>query len=60
MSIGCSKANATHVLKGFGEVSFGTKGVDGGVELAQLVLALAITCDVGGESPVAQLVGRFS
>jgi len=60
MSVGCPKANAASVLQGFGELSFGAKRVDGGVELAQLILTLAITRDLGGEPPVAQLVGRFS
>ena len=59
VSVGGSKAMATSVLDGLGEVGFGAKGMDGGVELTELVFALAETGDVGGESPVAQLVGCF-
>ena len=60
MSVGCSKVNATRVLKGFGEVGFGTKGVDGGIELAKLILIVMEARDVGGKPPVLQLVGGFS
>jgi len=57
MSVGGPEANAASVLKGLGEVGFGAKGVDGGVEFAQLILALTIAHDVGGKPPVAQFVG---
>src|SRR5712672_1432091 len=60
MSVSGSKANATGVLKGLSEVGFGAKGVNGGVEFAKLILALAEARDVGSEPPIAQLVGRFS
>src|SRR5712671_6261024 len=60
MSIGGSKANAAGVLDGLGEVGFGVKRVNGGVEFAKLILALTEVRDVGGEPPIAQLVGRFS
>src|SRR5712672_1454779 len=49
MSVGGPEANPASVLKGLSEVGFGAKGVDGGVEFAQLILALAIARDVGGE-----------
>jgi len=60
MSIGGSKANATGVLEGLSEVGFGVEGVNGGVELAKLILTLTETRDVGSESPVTQLVGCLS
>src|SRR5712675_608831 len=56
MSVGSSKANSAGFLKGLSEIGFGAKGMDGGVELTELVFALAETGDVGGESPIAQLV----
>jgi len=59
MSVGGSKANATGILKGLCEVGFSAKGVNGGVEFAKLILALAEACDVGGEPPIAQFVGHF-
>src|SRR5712671_649656 len=54
MSIGGSKANTTGILKSLGEIGLGTKGVDGGIELAQLILALVVTRDVSSKPPVAQ------
>src|SRR5712671_2257762 len=59
MSVGGPKSNTTGVLKGFGEVGFSVKGVDGGVELAQLIFALVVTCNVGSKPPVAQLIHSF-
>jgi len=53
MSIGGPKANAAGVLKGFSEIGFGTKGVDGGIEFTKLIFTLAITRDVGSKPPVA-------
>ena len=60
MGISGSKTNATGVLKGLGKVGFGTERVDGGVELAKLVFALAEAHNVGSEPPIAQFVGCLS
>src|SRR5712671_151401 len=60
MSVGGSKTNTAGVLKSFGEFGFSAKGVDGGIELAQLIFALAVTCNVGGKSPVTQFVRSFA
>jgi len=60
MSVGGPKANATGVLEGLSEVGFGVKGVNGGIELAKLILALTEARNVGSEPPIAQLIGRFS
>src|SRR5882757_1526177 len=60
MSVSGSKANVTGILKGLGEVGFGVKGVNGGVEFTKLVFALVEACNVSGESPIAQLVSHFS
>jgi len=60
-SVGVSgpKADSTGVLKGLSEIGFGVEGVNGGIELAKLVFALAETGDVGRKSPVAQVVSSF-
>src|SRR5712671_1306329 len=60
VGVGSSKTDATSVLKGLGEVGFGAEGVNGGIELAKLILALTEASDVGSESPVAQFVGCLS
>src|SRR5712671_5740386 len=52
VSVGGSKTDATGVLKGLGKVGFGTERVDGGVELAKLVFALAEAHNVGSEPPI--------
>src|SRR5712672_3524847 len=41
MRVGGSESDATRVLKGLGEVGFGAKGVESGVEFAKLIFALA-------------------
>ena len=60
MGIGCGEAVATAVEQGLGELGFGAEGVDGGIEVPDLVLVLPITRDVGGETPVPQLFDGFS
>jgi len=60
VSVGSSETKSTGILKGFGEIGFSAKGVDGGVELANLVFALAEADDVSRKSPVAQFVGSLS
>ena len=60
MSVGGRKANATGFLKDLGELGFGAKGVDGSVEFAKLIFALAEACDVGREPPVPKIVRCFS
>jgi len=60
VSVGSSKANATGILEGLGEVGFGAEGVNGGIELAKLIFTLTEAHNVGGKSPVTQLVGCFS
>jgi len=60
MSVGGPESDTTGFLKGLGEVGFGTKRMDGGVELAKLIFALAESRDVGCQPPVTQIVGRFS
>jgi len=60
MGIGCGEAVATAVKQGLGELGFGAEGVNGGIEVPDLVLVLPIPCDVGGETPVPQLFNGFS
>ena len=60
VSVGGAEADATGLLKGLGEIGFGSEGVDGGIELAELVLALTEACDVGCEPPIPQIVRCFS
>jgi len=59
VSVGGRKTNAAGILKGLGELGFGAKGMDGSIELAQLVFELAIVRDVGGKPPIAQFVRSF-
>ena len=60
VGVGGSELDTTSVLEGLGEIGLGAKGVNGGVEFVKLIFALTEARDVGGESPVAQFVGRFS
>src|SRR5712671_4959964 len=46
MGVSSSKTLATGILKGLGEVGFGTEGVNGSVEFAKLVFALTEVSNV--------------
>jgi len=55
MGIGGGQSMATAVEKGFGELGFSAKGVDGGIEVPDLILVLSVTRDVGSKTPVPEL-----
>ena len=56
MSIGGSESDMACILEGLGELGFGAKGVDSGVDFAHLVFVLTKARDVGRKSPVTQVV----
>src|SRR5712671_3809223 len=57
MGVGGGETVMTGVLKGFGELSFGTKQVNGGVEVAELIFELPKAVDLGSKTPVLEFVG---
>src|SRR5712671_6276646 len=60
VSVGGAEADTTGLLKGFGKVTFGSEGMDGGIEFAELVFALTEACNVSCEPPIPQVVRCFS
>jgi len=59
MGVRCGESVSTAVDEGLGELSFSAKGVDGCVEVPDLIFVLAKASDVGGKTPVPKLVGSL-
>ena len=59
MGVRGGEAMSTAVDERLGELGLGVKGVDGRVEVPNLVLIFAKASDVGGETPVPEFASGF-